>query len=1227
MSNSKNIRKELEKRVLVIDGAMGTMIQRFKLTEADFRAERFKNFHRDLKGCNDLLSITQPQIIRQIHEQYLDAGADIIETNTFNATSISMADYDLQEVVYEMNFESAKLASEAAKKYTDANPQKPRFVAGVMGPTNKTTSMSPDVNDPGFRAVSFDEMKDAYKTQVEGLIDGGADLLLVETIFDTLNAKAALFAIEEVLEKRKIKMPLMVSGTVVDKSGRTLSGQTLEAFLNSVSHIDLLSIGLNCSFGAKDIRPYLEELSTKAPFYISCYPNAGLPNQLGAYDETPEQMATQVKDFLDHRFVNIVGGCCGTTPDHIRQIANVAAHAHIHPLQHPEVHTRLSGLEPLTIYKGSNFVNIGERTNVSGSRKFARLIIGEKYEEALFVARHQVENGAQVLDICMDDAMLDAKKEMVRFVNLLASEPDISRVPLMIDSSKWEVNEAALKCIQGKSIVNSISLKEGVEVFKERAKTVKRYGAAVVVMAFDEEGQASTFERRIEVCKRAYDILVNELHFPPQDIIFDPNVLAIATGIEEHNNYAVDFINTTRWIKQNLPHAKVSGGISNLSFSFRGNDYVREAMHSAFLYHAIAAGLDMGIVNAGALVIYDDIPKNLLEIVEDVILNRKPDATEKLTEYASTSKQKIGVIDDAELLKWRNEPVEQRLTHALVKGISDYVEADVELARQNFSRALEVIEGPLMDGMNIVGELFGNGKMFLPQVVKSARVMKKAVAVLLPFIEAEKKSTDVSSSAGKILMATVKGDVHDIGKNIVGVVLACNNFEIIDLGVMVPTDKILQSAIDLKVDIIGLSGLITPSLEEMAHVASEMERLGFKIPLLIGGATTSKIHTAVKIEPNYSGAVVYVKDASQSVGVAKNLLADNKADYIAAIKNEYVDVRAKYGVKEPEKYLALADARKNKLQIDWTKTQITKPSFLGLKTFDNYDLNEIRKYIDWTFFFVAWSMNGRYPQVLDSPEKGEEARKLFKDANDLLDEIIDKKMLTAKAVIGLFPANTVNIDDIEVYTDESRNKVLTNFYNLRQQKLKTTGENIYLSLSDFVAPKETGMKDYIGAFAVTAGIGIEKWVEKFQKDNDDYNAIMIKALADRLAEAFAELMHLRVRKEFWGYASDEQLSEHEIIDEAYQGIRPAFGYPACPEHSEKRTLFDLLHAEENAKITLTENFAMYPTAAVSGLYFAHPQAKYFAVGKVTQVQIDDYCSRKNVNVPEIERLIQPNLAY
>lgn len=1220
-----NIYKEIEKRILVLDGAMGTMIQQYQLSESDFRGNRFADHSHDLKGNNDLLSITQPQIVREIHEKYLDAGADILETNTFNANKISLADYHMENMAYEINFESARIAREAADKFTALNPDKPRFVAGALGPTSKTTSLSPDVNNPGYRAVTFDDLYDAYTEQAKGLIEGGADILLIETIFDTLNAKAAMMAVADILKEKNIKLPVMVSGTITDASGRTLSGQTTEAFLNSVSHLDLLTVGLNCALGAQELRPYLEELSDKSPFYVSVYPNAGLPNQFGEYDETPKTMAGHIKDFTDNKFANIIGGCCGTTPDHIREFVKIAEKAK--PRRKPVVEKQLhlSGLEPLKIYKGSNFINIGERTNVSGSIKFARLIREDKFEEALSVARQQVENGAQVIDINMDDAMLDAEKSMVNFLNMVASEPDIARVPIMIDSSKWTVIEAGLKCIQGKAIVNSISLKEGKKEFKDRAEKIRNYGAAAIIMAFDEEGQAANYERRIEICKRAYDILTKEVNFPAEDIIFDPNILTVATGMDEHNNYAVDFINATKWIKENLPHAKVSGGISNLSFSFRGNNTVREAMHSAFLYHAIKAGLDMGIVNAGMLQVYDEIPEDLLNLVEDVILNRRKDATERLIAFAE--KVKGSGTKEVKTDEWRKESVQKRLTHALVRGIVDYIENDVEEARKDYSRTLDIIEGPLMDGMNIVGDLFGEGKMFLPQVVKSARVMKKAVSKLLPYIEAEQKSSGKIKSAGKIVMATVKGDVHDIGKNIVGVVLACNNFEVVDLGVMVPAEKILKAALDEKADLLGLSGLITPSLEEMVHVAKEMERNGLNIPLLIGGATTSEIHTAVKIAPNYNAPVIHVKDASRGVGVSAKLISETQKQlYAKEMKEKYLQIKVKHESKKPTStYISFQTAKENKLNIEWKPEDITKPRLKGNKYFDDYPLDEIRKYIDWTFFFHAWKINGKYPKIFKDPLKGEEAKKLFDDANSLLDQIVVKKMVQAKGVIGLYPANSIR-EDIEVYSDESKSQVIANLRFLRNQQLKEPGIP-NLNLADFIAPKSSGITDYIGGFAVTAGLGLEKWTDQFEKDNDDYNSIMMKVLTDRLAEAFAELIHQKTRLEFWGYDKKEKMDLTGMLKEKYRGIRPAPGYPACPEHSEKRTLFTLLNAEEKTGISLTENFAMYPAASVSGYYFAHPLSQYFMVGKIGEDQVNDYANRKNENKSQIEKWLNINLNY
>ncbi|MGK9127873.1 methionine synthase [Olivibacter sp. SA151] len=1229
-----SIREELNKRILIIDGAMGTMIQPYGLSEADFRGERFINHPCEVKGNNDLLNITQPLIIKEIHEAYLEAGADIIETNTFSSQVISMADYQMESLVYELNYEGARIAKEAATQFTHKNPAKPRFVAGAIGPTNRTASLSPDVNDPGYRAVTFDDLVNAYYEQVRGLIDGGADVLLIETIFDTLNAKAAIFAIiqyENELKaagKRSESIDIMISGTITDASGRTLSGQTVEAFLNSINHGNILSIGLNCALGAKEMRPHIEELSEKAGCYVSAYPNAGLPNEFGGYDEQPHETAHLIEDFIESGFVNIVGGCCGTTPKHIRCIADKAAKAKPRKVPKPEPFLRLSGLEPITYTPDSVFMNIGERTNVTGSPKFAKLILSGDFEAALSVARQQVEGGAQVIDVNMDEGMLDSEAAMTRFLNLIASEPDIAKLPIMVDSSKWSVIEAGLKCLQGKGIVNSISLKEGEDLFKERATTIMHYGAAVVVMAFDEVGQADSYERRIEICKRSYDILVNEVGFPPQDIIFDPNILTVATGLEEHNNYAVDFINATQWIKQNLPLAKVSGGVSNISFSFRGNNVVREAMHAAFLYHAIKAGLDMGIVNAGMLEVYEEIDPTLLTYVEDVLLNRREDATERLVEFAETVKSK----DKAEVksAEWRSGPVEERLSHALVKGIIEFLDDDVEEARLKYPRPLEVIEGPLMDGMNIVGDLFGAGKMFLPQVVKSARVMKKAVAYLLPFIEAEKAknpSAGDRKNAGKILMATVKGDVHDIGKNIVGVVLACNNFEIIDLGVMVPSQKILDEARKHQVDIIGLSGLITPSLDEMVHVAKEAEREGFKIPIMIGGATTSRIHAAVKIAPNYSGTIVHVLDASRSVTVASNLLnPESKESYAATIRAEYDQARENHLRKKSEKKLVpIEEARAKRFQINWESYQAPKPAFLGTKVFDDFPLDDLLPYIDWTPFFHTWELRGSYPRILTDKTVGTEASKLFDDAKKLLQEIVSNKLLTAKGVIGFWPANTAG-DDIVLYKDEERKEILTRIHTLRQQAEKAKDQPYY-ALSDFIAPVGSRVNDYWGGFAVTTGIGCDKLVAEYEKNYDDYNSIMVKALADRLAEAFAEKMHEMVRKEYWGYSSDEQLSNEELIKEQYAGIRPAPGYPACPEHTEKITLFNILDAEENTGIYLTESLAMHPTAAVSGFYFSHPESRYFGVGKLGKDQIEDYAKRKNETVEVVERWLGPNLGY
>jgi 5-methyltetrahydrofolate--homocysteine methyltransferase len=1232
-----NIHKAIKSRVLVLDGAMGTMVQRYKLEEADFRGERFKNFPHNLKGNNDLLVLTKPQVIREIHEAYLAAGADIIETDTFNANRISLSDYHLEDLAYEINLAAARLAKEATSGFTLLATDKPRWVAGSIGPTSKTASMSPDVQNPAYRAVSFDDLYHAYREQARGLLDGGADILMVETIFDTLNAKAALIAVFDELNDRHIldpgtfnlepgtSFPVIASVTISDNSGRTLSGQTLEAFLYSIIHFDLFAVGLNCSLGAAELRPYIEELSAKAPFPIIAYPNAGLPNQFGEYDQSPSEMAGFIKDFLDNRFVNMVGGCCGTNPEHIRGFVEMAKGSAVRQVPEKSHELRLSGLEPLTIYKGSNFINIGERTNVSGSRKFARLIKEEKYEEALSVARQQVESGAQVIDISMDEAMLDAEKAMVNFLNMVASDPDVARVPIMIDSSKFSVIHAGLKCIQGKPIVNSISLKEGESAFREHATLLRKFGAATVIMAFDEDGQATSLDRRIVIATRAYKILTQELNFPPEDIIFDPNILTVATGIDEHSNYAVEFLNAVKWIKENLPYARVSGGISNLSFSFRGNDPLREAMHSAFLYHAIKAGLDMGIVNAGGLPVYDEIPKMLLKLVEDVILNRRKDGTERLLAYADQVTDS-GKKEETEA-QWRSLPVVERLRYSLIKGNAEFIDHDIDEAMPLFDVALKIIEGPLMDGMNQVGDLFGSGKMFLPQVVKSARVMKKAVARLTPRLEAEKAELKGSPrNNGKILLATVKGDVHDIGKNIVGVVLACNNYEVIDLGVMIPADKILAAAREHDVDVVGLSGLITPSLEEMVHVAKEMERLKFTIPLLIGGATTSDIHTAVKIEPFYSQSVIHVKDASKAVGVVSNLLsAEAKKDFTDAIKKKYKGIRNTYDKKADYSYISIADARKNKLKIDWDTTKIYSPQFIREKVFFDYSLEEIAKYIDWTFFFHAWKMNGKYPAILTDPVKGAEATKLFNDAQRLLNEITSKKMLIARGVIGLYPCNSTG-DDIEIYTDETCSKVLTTFRFLRNQQLKDSGQP-NLCLADFIAPKESGITDYMGGFAVTAGLGVEEWVSIFEKDLDDYNSILIKVLADRLAEAFAELMHQRVRKEFWGYSKGEQLDVFGMIREEYQGIRPAPGYPACPEHSEKRTLFDLLEADKKIGIQLTENYAMYPGASVSGFYFSHPLAQYFNLGRISKDQVLDYAKRKSFSVELTEKLLNTNLNY
>ncbi|SDW63956.1 methionine synthase [Marinobacter mobilis] len=1214
----------LKERIVVLDGGMGTMIQDEKLDEAAFRGERFADYDREVKGNNDLLCLSQPELLKRIHEDYLNAGADIIETNTFNSTRVSQADYGLEAIARELNVESARLAREIADEVTARDPQKPRFVAGAVGPTSRTASISPDVNNPGYRNVDFQTLVDNYYEAVSGLVEGGADLILIETIFDTLNAKAAIYATQQYFEDSGITLPIMISGTITDASGRTLSGQTTEAFWNSVAHARPISVGLNCALGADALRPYVEELSNKATTYVSAHPNAGLPNEFGEYDQTPEEMADIIEGFARDGFLNIIGGCCGSRPDHIEAIARTVAKYPPRKIPERPAALRLSGLEPFTGDKNTLFINAGERTNVTGSKRFLRLIKEEQYEEALSVARDQVENGAQIIDINMDEGMLDSKEVMVTFLNLIASEPDISRVPIMIDSSKWDVIEAGLRCIQGKAVVNSISLKEGEEEFIKRARDCMRYGAAVVVMAFDETGQADTYERKIQICKRSYDVLTG-IGFEPSDIIFDPNIFAIATGIDEHNNYAVDFIEATRWIRENLPHASVSGGVSNVSFSFRGNDVVREAIHSVFLYHAIKAGMNMGIVNPGQLVIYDEIDPELKERVEDVVLNRRDDGTDRLLEVAERFKGKAGKTE-TEDLAWREWPVEKRLEHALVKGVTSFIVEDTEACRLNAKHPIEVIEGPLMDGMNVVGDLFGDGKMFLPQVVKSARVMKQAVAHLIPYIEAEK--SEGQKAKGKILMATVKGDVHDIGKNIVGVVLQCNNYEVIDLGVMVPCDKILETARAENVDIIGLSGLITPSLDEMVHVASEMQRLDFQIPLMIGGATTSKAHTAVKIEPKYKNDVaVYVADASRCVNVASQLLSDTqKPKFVEAARTEYDEIRERRKNRgDRVKLVSLEQARTRAPELDFSDYQPKKPAFTGVRTFDDYDLNELVDYIDWTPFFISWDMAGKYPKIFDDPKRGDAARTLFDDAQKILRQMIDEKRIQARAVIGFWPANRRG-DDIVVYTDDSRSEELTTLHHLRQQDEKAKGQQM-TSLSDFVMSEESGQTDYVGGFAVTTGIGAEEFAEEFKQSNDDYNAIMVKALADRLAEAFAERMHERVRKEFWGYATDESLDNNALIHEQYRGIRPAPGYPACPDHTEKAELFSLLEATSNTGIELTEHFAMFPAAAVSGWYFAHPQSKYFAVGRIGRDQVEDYAERKGLTVAETERWLAPSLAY
>ncbi len=1226
-AHGPNILKALEalsrERILVLDGAMGTMIQRHKFEESDFRGARFKDHKKDLRGNNDLLILTQPEAIKAIHVAYLEAGADIIETNTFSSTTIAQADYGLESLAFELNREGARLAREAADEVAKKTGVR-RFVAGSIGPTNRTASISPDVSNPGFRAVTFDDLRTAYREATLGLIEGGADILLVETVFDTLNAKAAIYAIEDAFDEVGTRFPIMISGTITDLSGRTLSGQTAQAFWYSLAHAKPFSIGFNCALGAREMRQHIADIGRVADVRVCAFPNAGLPNEFGMYDESPEYMAELVGEFATSGLVNIVGGCCGTTPDHIRAIAGAVEG--VKPREIPKISPmlRLSGLEPFTLTKDIPFVNVGERTNVTGSAKFRKLITAGDYTAALDVARDQVANGAQVIDINMDEGLLDSKAAMVEFINLLAAEPDIARVPVMVDSSKFEVIEAGLKCLQGKGVVNSISLKEGEEKFLEEARKVRRYGAAVVVMAFDEQGQADTLERKVEICRRAYRILTEEVNFPPQDIIFDPNIFAVATGIEEHENYGVAFIEATRQIRRDLPHAHVSGGVSNLSFSFRGNEPVREAMHSVFLYHAITAGMDMGIVNAGQLAVYEEIDPELREACEDVVLNRKRGATEALVELAGKFKG-AGAKTQEKDAAWREQSVEKRLEHALVNGVADYIEIDVEEARQKCARPLDVIEGPLMAGMNVVGDLFGQGKMFLPQVVKSARVMKQAVAYLMPFMEQGK---DARASAGKVLLATVKGDVHDIGKNIVGVVLGCNNFEVIDLGVMTPAAKILDVARKEKVDIVGLSGLITPSLDEMCFVASELEREGFDVPLLIGGATTSRVHTAVKISPNYQrGQAVYVTDASRAVGVAQALISKNtREEYIAQTRSEYERVAEAHARAQADKQrVSLDQARANAFPCDWKNFNAKKPGFIGARAFATYDVAELAPYIDWTPFFQTWEFKGRFPALLDDPERGAAARQLYEDAQAMLARIIEERWFTPKAVIGFWPANSVG-DDIVLYTGESRAEELATFYTLRQQLPRRDGKP-NVALADFVAPRSSGKPDYVGAFVVTAGAEEEKISARYARANDDYGSIMVKALADRIAEAFAERMHERVRREFWGYAADENFSPQELVAEPYAGIRPAPGYPAQPDHTEKATLFRLLDVEKRTGVRLTESYAMFPAASVSGLYLAHPQAHYFGVAKVERDQVEDYARRKGMSVGEVERWLSPILNY
>ena len=1225
-TSERHLRDLLKERILLLDGAMGTMIQSYDLREADFHGERFAGHECDLKGNNDLLTLTQPDIIRAIHGAFLDAGADILCTNTFNSTAIAMADYQLQDQALELNRAAAALAREVAA--AKSTTERPRFVAGVLGPTNRTASISPDVERPGFRNTSFTELAAAYTTAVQGLVEGGADLLLLETIFDTLNAKAAIYAIESYFEHSGQRLPLIISGTITDASGRTLSGQTTAAFWHSVRHANPLAVGLNCAMGAKDLRQYIEELSNIAGTYTSIHPNAGLPNEFGAYDESPEYMAGLLQEFAASGFINIVGGCCGTTPAHIRRIHEQVCKQPPRPVPEILPRCRLSGLEPLTVTPAANFINVGERTNVAGSPRFLKLIEANKLDEALEVARQQVENGAQIIDVCMDEGLLDSEQLMQDFLLLIAGEPDICRVPIMIDSSRWSVLETGLRCVQGKGVVNSISLKEGEAVFREQARLIRRYGAAVVVMCFDEQGQADSTERRFAVAQRCYRILTEEVGFPAEDIIIDPNILTVATGMEEHNNYAVSFFEATRLIKENLPGALVSGGLSNVSFSFRGNNPVREAMHTAFLYHAVQAGMDMAIVNAGQLGIYDEIEPRLLERVEDVLLNRRADATDRLVEFAGAVRDTSGAKQKEDTQVWRKGSVQERLSHALVKGIDTWVEADTEEARQQYERPLQVIEGPLMDGMNIVGDLFGAGKMFLPQVVKSARVMKKAVAWLVPYIEAEKQAGGETRSQGRIVMATVKGDVHDIGKNIVGVVLQCNNFEVIDLGVMVPAETILKTAQECNADLIGLSGLITPSLDEMVHVAMEMQRRQFQVPLLIGGATTSRTHTAVKIDPRYRQPVLHVKDASRAVGVAQALLSPaQKPGLCRETEQEYAQLRKRHqGRQAGINWLALEQARANRAPVNWQEYDPPAPAQAGIQVFDDYSLTELRDYIDWTPFFLTWELAGRFPRILDDATVGTEARKLYADACAMLDEIITERWFGARAVCGLFPANSIGHDDIEVYADPERNGLLAVLHSLRQQTQKPPGQPNH-ALADFIAPKQSGKPDHVGAFAVAAGFGMERKLHEFEQDHDDYRAIMLKALADRLAEALAERLHQRVRKEFWGYAAGEGLDNEALIAEQYQGIRPAPGYPACPDHTEKRAIWELLKVEEHTGITLTDNCAMHPAAAVSGLYFSHPAARYFGLGKINRDQVADYAVRKGMELRQAERWLGSSLGY